>query len=395
MKTLFSVLGGLSTFVLFGFMFAAFYNAPDGGEVDRTEIGIAIALVVVLNLLPIMTKGALTADYSDSVLLDGIGKLTTLMNEKTLRREQYGALDAYVLNREFSLPELAELRTAERRAVKTKYLKRTSGTPGSSRTCTPSASLGDSGNIDITWTTYSDTFKTTDKVFRNNEFSSSNQLANDMFNTFLDLYTKIETDVVAHLEANKTGVNVGTLGTFDTVNDIMEIANADRDNYLNYIRTMMLANKYSGTLIDVHTINLDALYREQRNQGESNDRNDAFQFSGFDHFPSLSITNASDHFGTSYILETNSVAIADWIPAANREGVRQGDRTWTTMPDPFGYPWSWSVFRVESCSDTSSEGGNTQDPVITWEVSLDLSLNVAPIDVSDETPIFKHALLSS
>lgn len=394
MKTLFQVVGGLSTIILMAFMFATFYNAPEGGIVDFNEVIVAAVLVAAMGLLP-MTKGILAADYTDSVLLDGIGKLTELMNAKTLRRQQYGALDAYVLNREFSLPQLAELRVAENRAVKTKYLKRTVGTPGSTRTCTPSASFGDSGNIDITWTTYSETFKTADKVFRNNEFSSATQLANDMFNAFLNLYNQIEIDTVAHLEANKTGVNVGTLGTFDTVDDIMEIANADKDNYLNFIRTMMLANKYSGMLIDVHTINLDALYREQRAQGPSNDRNDAFQFTGFDHFPSLSITNASDHFGTSFIMETNATAIADWIPQVNRDGLVQGDRTWTTMADPFGYPWSWSVFRVESCENTTSTGGNTQDPVVTWEVSLDLSRNVAPIDVADETPIFKHALLSS
>lgn len=376
-------------------IFASVAHAPEleaGGSLSISDLAIPAVIALLVGLMP-FGKGVMGLNYADSQLLAGIGILQDRMNKKTLRAPVYGALDAYVRNREASIPNIDQLRVAENRAVDVKYLKRTAQAITNARDCAPTANYGDSGNIDITWKTYAATVKTSDKMFRNNEFTGQQQFANDLWNVMLDLYSEIELDCVAHLEANKSGVNAGTLGTFDAANDIMKIAAADKDNYLNYITTEMFANDYRDNLIDVHSVNFIAQYAEQRAQGPSNDRNDEFQFDGYTHYASKQITNGSDDFGTSYIMTDNSTAIVDWIPGTNRNGRTKGDRTWTTMGDIFGYPWEWAVFRVDSCADTTATGGATQDDITTWEVSLDLSKVVAPIDVATETPIFKYALL--
>ncbi len=349
--------------------------------------------ISLLSLFVSLGTGIVGANYNDSVLLNGIGILREKLNDKTFKRPIYGAFDAFMLNREFAIPEINELRVAEKRAVEVNYLKRSVRNIKNSRTCDPTAVYGDSGTINPTWKIYSQTVKTSQKIFANNEFSAQQAFANDMKNAFIDLYTDIEGDAVGILESNKTGVNVGTLGTFDAVNDIMNIAAVDEENYYNYISTTMVDNDYNGNLVDVHTINMIALQREQMAQGDSNDRNDRFQFEGFDHLSSKQITNGSDLFGTNYIFEDNAVAVIDWIPGMNRRGFENKEGIWTTMDDPFGYPFQWSVFRKEICSDTTADGGNTQDAVTIWEISLDLSFNVAPIDVATETPIFKFGLL--
>ncbi len=47
--------------------------------------------------------------------------------------------------------------------------------------------------------------------------------------------------MIAYLELYKSGTNSGDdwMGTFDTTNDIFEIANANIDNYYEYMTTAM------------------------------------------------------------------------------------------------------------------------------------------------------------
>ena len=55
-----------------------------------------------------------------------------------------------------------------------------------------------------------------------------------------------------------------------------------------------------------------------------------------------------------------------------------------TMPDPFGMPLTWAVYDTDGCADTTySSGtdprGDTQDYRRTYEFSVDLSFNRAPL----------------
>jgi hypothetical protein len=240
------------------------------------------------------------------------------------------------------------------------------------------------------------------KVFDNNEYSQMQAFQNDLYNAFMDLYADIEGDAVAFLEANRTGVQGNrTLNTWDGAADVMRVANADRDNYLNYIKTELFARDYRGTLMDIHTVNMMAMYRQQYAQGASNDENLTFQFPGFEHYVSQQITDGTGSvYGTSYIVEEGGIAVLDWIPPLNRMGTesKKGE-VWTTMPDPFGYPLTWSVYITDGCYDTSyaSSGdprGATQDYRKIYEISVDLSFNVAPLTLANDTPIHKYELLT-
>ena len=69
------------------------------------------------------------------------------------------------------------------------------------------------------------------------------------------------------------------------------------------------------------------------------------------------------------------------------------------MADPFGYPYTWAVFIVDACYDTTYSSGTdprgaTQDYRRTYEFSLDLSFNAAPLTVAGQTPIMKYQLLT-
>jgi hypothetical protein len=342
-------------------------------------------------------------NYQDSTLLAAVGLLDKKFNEKELRKPVYGATQAFVDKREILIPSHREIWKSEAQVLTAKFLERDARAIANARTCTPIATLRDSGTQDISWTTYAQTFTTSVKIFENNEYSQQQQLANDMYNVFMDLYDQIENDAVAYLEANRTTVQgLRTLNTWDGVNDVMNVANADRDNYLNYVKTEFFAEDYRQTIKDIHSINMMAMYRQQYAQGASNDENLVFQFPGFEHYPSYQVTDATgDVFGTSYFVEEGGIALLDWIPFLNRRGQKsEAGHIWTTMPDPFGFPFTWAVFIIDDCADTSfantgNTQGATQDYVRVYEISLDLSFNHAPLTAAGETVIMKYALLSA
>jgi len=339
------------------------------------------------------------ANYADSALLAAVGVLDKKFNSKELRKPEYGAFDAFLSKRDILIPSYRDIWKAEQQTLTAKYLKRTSGSVTNARSCSPTASFGDSGTFDLSWKTYARTVKSSVKIFENNNYSAVQALSNDIYNAFMDLYADIEADAVAYLEAHRNGVQGNrTLNTWDAVNDVMQVVHADRDNYLNYIKTEMIADNYRQNLMDIHSVNLLAMYRQQFAQGASNDENLKFQFPGFTHHMSQSITNSSDAFGTSYIVEDGGIAVLDFIPFLNRMGKKaDGGEVWTTMPDPFGYPLTWSVYRTDGCADTSGGGlgGSTQDYVVIYEISIDLTFQSAPLTTTDETVIDKYQLLLS
>lgn len=336
-------------------------------------------------------------NYLDSVLLDAVGIMDKKFQEKELRMPIFGAINSMLTKRGLLIPGHDEIRKAEQQQVTAKYLERSTQTVGNTRSCTPTCHFGDSGTLDLTWETYLVTVCASNKMFENNYFNAQQQLQNDIYNAFFDAYLEIECDIIAFYEANRSGWQGNrTLNTWDAVNDVMQVACADRDNYFNYIKTDMYALRYRQTLMDIHQINLRAMMAQQQAQGPCNDENLQFQYPGFVHYDTECITNGSDIFGTSYIIEEGGVALLDWIPLKNRMGEEaKSGPVWTTFADIFKSPWTWALYIIDGCEDTTAKGGMTQDYTKTYEFSLDLSFNVAPLTENAlETPIQKYELIN-
>jgi len=345
-----------------------------------------------------------TFNYNDSVLLAAVGIMDKKFNEKELRKPEYGALDAFLTKRSLLVPktELSRIWKAEQQAVSAKYLERDAQLVGNARTCTPTAEYGDSGDMPINFETYSHTVQTDVKVFENNVYSRVEAFQNDLYNRFMDMYADIEQDALDYLYANRTTVQgLRTLNTWNAAASIMEVATADRDNYLNYIQVEMIAQRYRKLLLDVHQVNILAMYRQQFAQGAANDENLKFQFPNYQHHMTLATCAplGSDYYGGNFIIEEGGIAVLDWIPLINRNGQKsENGHIWTTMKDPFGYPFTWAVHIIDGCVDTSygglNIGGATQDYRRIYEFSLDLSFNDAPITNPGETPIHMYGLLA-
>jgi hypothetical protein len=99
---------------------------------------------------------------------------------------------------------------------------------------------------------------------------------------------------------------------------------------------------------------------------------------------SVGLTDSNYTAGAGLFLPVNTFAVLDWIPRQNRQG--RGD--YNTFVGGFGSvidPVSGMTFAIHGYTqraDTSAMNGNTQDEVMEFEVSIDISPNLAPLSTT-------------
>lgn len=277
------------------------------------------------------------------------------------------------------------------------YLRRNTGTVGTARTETLTGDIGDSTRDSLSFVTYQREFTLSDGIARNNFFNAAKMLANQIVNARLDIGASIETAAIAALEAARNTVQGNRpssgIGTWDGANNyVYEIANADSNNYYNYLRAAQAALDYNGQMQEVHTINLEALKFYQIAQGTGNSTNMQFQYPGWDLNLSTSITNASDYEGTSYVVPAASVALMDWVPGKNREGMKHGIWEFKTIPDPFGIFDRLALAVYETVANGSTYGG-AQDAQWLFEMSVDVAFFIPTI--TTQKVVNKYALTTA
>jgi hypothetical protein len=335
------------------------------------------------------------ANYANTVLLAALSELTEKSN-KDLRAPQYGATRAFndykrdvILNfDEFQAIEAEpDLRT---RSVD--YLRRDSQSVGSSRAASLTGAMGTSTRTNLTFVTYSREFTLSDDNARNNTQNAVKQLAAQIRNARLDLGAAIETAAITKLEAFKNTVDLSSgLTTWDSSNYLNSVANADEDRYFNIISTEMQMRDYNGMLQCINYGTLNEIKYWQSAQGAANSSNLQFQYGDKTFYTSNSVTNSSDHVGTSYVVEEGALGLVDWIPPKNRNGLLgHADFDFTAMPDPFGIFDNFSLAVEKKVQDSSGIGGNTQDAVWLYEMSIDVGFFIP--DITTQKLVNKYVL---
>ena len=282
------------------------------------------------------------AYYAATVLLDALSELSEQAN-KDLRAPAYGATRAFndhkrnvIMNYDTFQKQEAEV---DLRATRIDYLNRATDTVRSHRSSDFTGFMGTSVSDTLTFVTYTRQFTISDDTARWNTQQASKQLAYAIKNARLDIGASIETAAVTKLDAYLNTVDVSSpLTTWTGSTSYWNlVANEDQDQYFNIMETEMGMRDYNGGLQIVNYGTLNSLINWQANQGQANSQNLTFQYGNKQFYTSNSLTNSSDHVGCSYVCEENSLALVDWIPAKNREGLPQHAAfSFTSMPDPFG-----------------------------------------------------------
>ncbi|MNE17540.1 hypothetical protein D3C80_1105250 [compost metagenome] len=232
----------------------------------------------------------------------------------------------------------------------------------------------------------------------NNVIAWQQAFENLLENAFINIHESAETAMITYLLAQRTQVNNANQGgTFNAANDAFEIALADQNRFLQFAKSMMKQNNYSGSFDLIADNLLYANLEYFANQGTSNATNLGFQFSGVNIGESNDLSDANYTRGVGLILPSGQFGVLPWIPKQNRQGY--GDYNtfnggFGTMTDPFGTGLEFAVHGYSQRADTSGVNGDTQDVVMEFEVSIDLSPKVAPLSqAATETIVYQVSQL--
>lgn len=324
-------------------------------------------------------------------------RLADAFNTPEMKHKLASIYNVFSRQTEFTIEGVRNLKLREDRPQEAYFLTRQKRTTtGSARSFQHSGVDGDSAKIDITFDSFVDKFSVSLKRTDNNLYNFTDALNQNLLNAMLNIHEDVETAAYTYLDTNKSQVNIATrLGSFETAtpNYVWETPEAQKDDFFRNNKSMMRQNFYGGPTYNVIADPaIAALAEKQMAQGQGNQTNLGYQFPGIDLVEATEIDDATYTKGISYFTAPNTLAVIDWIPVQNRNGV--GSMEYATKDNPFftnmihptlGVPCA--VHFYKEGADTSASNGDEQDVVWQFEVSVDLSFNHAPLSTANATPI--------
>lgn len=345
------------------------------------------------------------ANYASTVLLAA----RAIQQEKWAKKfegrpETSFLMDLFLKDRDITVPNLAAIHAATTQTSTMLYPTKTAYTVGSAKSCTPTGEQGDSSSVNLTWYQKQVEVITSYKRHSGNEINQVSALAWELLMAEQALWkdgaASMEVALLAFLDANRTQVNALSAGgghnTWDAAANTVDVLQANKASFYNYLMDEMALNNYSGQLLEAYNTAWGANIRSQANQGVSNATNTAFQYiNPFDTigYASNLIIPATNDQSSHYIIPVGGVTVLDWNDPLNREGKMSGDLEWGLYESRFFPGLMLDLFTKTSCASTAGSGGATQDYTTVYELTLNYALAKQPLSVSGETPIFKYNVL--
>lgn len=343
------------------------------------------------------------ANFAASVLNKVQSMLDAKFQSAEMRYKPAPTLMMLLKNRDFLIEDLKTLRTREDQPTKAYLKNRTSRSLTNARAHDHTGATSDTTEVDIDYTVYTDKFATSLKRGDYNLLETAEIMAHEVENAMINLMEGIETALVSFLDSNKTLVSAPPSGalkraTFNATNDVFEIASADENQFWLIAKSILRQHKYAGGSFDIVADSLLVSKGEfLTQQGQGNSTNLGFQFSGLDVAESIELSDANYLNGLMYMWQSGMAGILDWIPRQNREGwgdMESYNGGYSTIIDPFT-GLEFAIHGYSQRADTSGSNGQTQDVTTEFEVSIDLSPQVAPLTTADESPLYAIGIPTS
>jgi hypothetical protein len=335
------------------------------------------------------------ANFSISNLVQAQAILSAPFQSPEMRRALSPILQLGSKNAEILIPSHKTLRTREDRAISAYILKRNArSTIGVNRMANHTGTIGDSLETDITWTSFADKFEMSLKLLDNNMYDFNEVLANQLMQAMMNIRNGAETWLAGWLFSEKTTVNAATQnGSFDSTNSAFVVDGAVAGRFWQMAKSMMRQNDYAGVYDVIADPKSYANAEFAAAQGTSNATNYGFQFSDMNFAQSNDLADPNYTNGVSLVLPANTFGVLNWIPRQNREGWGDYNTTvggYGSIVDPVtGITMALHGWARQA--DTSALNGNTQDVVMEFEVSVELSANLAPLSAAGESVVFEVA----
>lgn len=332
-------------------------------------------------------------NYAASVLAEAQLILADRFAAPEKRLKSPGVFGAFRKNTQIAIPNVGDLRTKEERPENAYFFNRSKRSSIVGRTHDHTGTVGDSTQVGLSWTTYGDVAQTSLKRSDNNVFADAQILANELENMFKNIYESMDGAALAYLATNKSTVNAATKnGVFDATNDVFEIATSNIARFIQHGKSMLRQNYHTGMADAILDPVLFLEAEHYLNQGSGNSVNTAYQASlGADIWEAISLNDANYPQGAGYMIPEGTISVVDWIPSQNRQGLGNFDSVlggYGSIVDPIS-GMTFAVHSYTQRADTSASGGDAQDNVQEWEISVDLSFNKAPLSAAGESTIFE------
>ena len=245
-------------------------------------------------------------------------------SKNTLRASRYGALDLFVRQTEapdsIITPELrAKALGSMGNTLQIPVFDKDTVTVATSRTCVVADNESTSALYTISFSTLSVGFTIVPSLYANNEIGYEADFNRKMAKITNALANKLDQLAVAALEANKTQKFNDTLIYTPAGNAIPADWN-QREDILEDVATMMVANGYDGQVHIVGNGGIDALVRKLAQHGLYNDVNRQLEYADKVFHFTNNITNAEGKYGTLYAVEEGNVGV---VTRLDRESARQ------------------------------------------------------------------------
>ncbi|MFK7947852.1 MAG: hypothetical protein AB8G11_09690 [Saprospiraceae bacterium] len=332
------------------------------------------------------------ANLQDTLRLAAIANVTRQLSEKgEFRDYQHSATRALLDGENDVFRNLNALKQSDVQPTKVDLHKKVYTASGSAKSANhTAAAFPDSFVKDITYTRLTQTFKVSTKQADMNRLTYESILMHEMKNKFQSLYADLSAANIAWLNTNRSQVAENGLMDFDGATFQFDNPLAERNYFFDYIKANQRANKYNGNnTIQVGDLRTNALHRQLSANGIMNADNTAFQIPGINIYEEPQMTTGVD--STSFIWERGLVGMTTWNEPLNRRGdgsIDSNKGLFTTMVDP-AFGMTLDVHIINKVADTSGSGGNVQDVVDEYEISLTYATEGSWTDVANESHIFK------
>lgn len=334
--------------------------------------------------------------YADTALLEARAFISEDQNKKfELRKTKNMVVDAFLRNRDFTVPNLAAIKQATTQATYFEYMKSGTFTVNAAKSNTPSGEKSGSGKTALTWATKTFVVDLPTKQYLGNEVSRAKGFAYSLWNGEKSFWNTMATTLLAYLNTNKSTVNAGDGYDGTLAAGTMTVANASADQFYNIVTGHMYLNNFDGPFIDIYSSYWQKYVRHFQNQGAGNDENLSYQFGGYMFHPANSLAPGAGNLAKHYVVPEGGIVMLDWNEVPNRNGQKMAAVELTTVPSLFFPDVSFDVMIKESLGDTSADGGTVQDITLTYEFALNYSLATQPFTTAGQTAIHEYVITSA
>lgn len=322
----------------------------------------------------------------NTIFQDAIVRVGTEFTSFEHKLSEYGALKAINddKNRLLATATLEAAKNSKTQLTKIPYLRKYNATLIAGDSCTVGGEVATSAYVNPTYGTYAFAVSMSPEIHAHNYIGYTETLAHELKMGWKKIFSTLDTDAVAKLEASKDPLTGITSKYFALLSGAMNYTGSPLEIYGKmpaFLKTLDLMGSY------VEVANTEARTSALLTQtyGASNNQNLAGLNGGLpgsDSFTTYTTNRIApgSNLEVRYVFEQGSHAILNWIPTRARENYRIHEGNyWTRIQDPY-FGFDWGVHYVKDCADLSATYPGLDAATIKegWIIFADFAFISAP-----------------